>query len=431
MQTKIKQVMILFSSVLLLLTAATLSGAENSTFVIRDAKVYTLGAAGTLERASIVIVDGKIADVAERVRVPRGAQVIRGRGLEVYPGMINAMGTIGLSEVGAVEVTVDTNEMGNYKPQLLAFHAINWTSEHFPVARVNGITTAVSAPGGGVISGQAALVHLDGWTSEEMAVMKSAGMMVNFPSLGGGRGRRGGPGRTQAFSARQRQHEASVKEFSEWLEKARHYAKAMEANPSTERDRELEALVPVVQGQMLVFLRADSARDIRNAIEFGKKEKLRFVIVGGREAVEVADLLKKEDVPVILGSVYSLPSRRDAPYDAAYTVPTRLAEAGVKFALTSPSPANVRNLPYEAGMSVAYGLSRDEALKAITINPAEILGVADRIGTIEKGKVADLVVTDGDMLEIRTQVRNVFISGKNVPLESKHTKLYQKYMNRP
>jgi len=436
MQTRAKQTIILFSGLLLLAAALSLSGADNRAFVIRDAKVYTLGAAGVLERASVVIVDGKIADVGANVKTPSGAQVIQGTGLEVYPGMINAMSTVGLTEVGAVDVTVDTTEMGDYKPQLLAFQAINWTSEHFPVARVSGVTASISAPAGGVISGQAALLHLDGWTSEEMALMKSAGMVVNFPSMGGGGGRGGGggfapAGRGRAFSEVKREYDRRVKELSEWLEKTRHYARAVETNPSTARNRELEALVPVVKGQMLVLMRAESARDIRNALEFANKEKLKLAVVGGRDAVEAAEVLKKENVPVILGSIYSLPSRPDDPYDSRYTVPAQLAKAGVRFALTSPSPADTRNLPFEAGMSVAYGLSREDALKAITFSPAEILGVADRIGSIEKGKIADLVITDGDLLEIRTQVKNVFIAGKNVPLESKHTRLYQQYMNRP
>ncbi|MFH1573849.1 MAG: amidohydrolase family protein [Acidobacteriota bacterium] len=430
-----KQIVLLLPGTLLLAAALSLSGADGRVYVIRDAKVHTLSAAGTLDRASVVIVDGLITEVGPSVRAPRGAQVIQGRGLEVYPGMINAWSNIGLTEIPSVDVTNDSNEMGSYKPQLMAFAAIHPASEHFPVARVDGVTTSISAPGGGIIPGQAALLHLDGWTVEEMAVLKSAGMVVDFPSLGGGRGFRGGgfgpAGRSRPFSELKREYEKNVKELAEWLEKARHYAKSVEANPAMTRDRELEALVPVVKGEMLVFLQADSARDIRNAVEFGKKEKLKFVIVGGRNAAEAADVLKKENVPVLLGSVYSMPAREDDPYDSAYTLPARLAQAGVRFALTSPSSANVRLLPYEAGMSVAYGLPREEALKAITVYPAEILGVSDKIGSIEKGKVADLVITDGDLLEIRTAIKNVFIAGRNISLESKHTRLYQEFMNRP
>jgi imidazolonepropionase-like amidohydrolase len=187
----------------------------------------------------------------------------------------------------------------------------------------------------------------------------------------------------------------------------------------------------VVAGQMPVFFMADSARDIRNAVEFARKEKLKCIIQGGREANKVADLLKQENVPVLLGSLMALPSREDDPYDVRFTVPRDLAKAGVKFAMSSPSSSDVRNLPFEAGIAEAYGLPHSEALRSVTVCPAEILGVSDRIGTIEKGKVADLVVTDGDLLELKTQVKSLFIAGRNVSLETKHTRLYKKYLERP
>jgi imidazolonepropionase-like amidohydrolase len=326
--------------------------------------------------------------------------------------------------------------MGDFNPHLLAFTAIHPASEHFPVVRVNGITTALSAPSGGVIPGQAVLLHLDGWTNDEMAIRKSAGMVIDFPSLAGRRGRFGGGGgfegaRRQTFAERRRTYDRQVRELTELLESARHYAAARAANPATERDRKLDSLVPVVKGEMTVFLAADSARDIRNAVDFAKKEKLKFVLQGAREANQVADLLKKENIPVILDSIVALPGREDDPYDARFTAPRDLAKAGVKFALTSPSTEFARDLPYEAGFAQAYGLTHADALRAVTLTPAEILGVAGQIGSIEVGKSADLVVTDGDLLEIRTQVKNVFVAGRNLSLETKHTRLYERYLNRP
>jgi imidazolonepropionase-like amidohydrolase len=422
-------------SVIILTLALTLSAAGKPVCVIRNARVHTLSSAGTLEHASVVMENGKIVAIGSSVRVPPGARVIEGRRLEVYPGMVNAWSNVGLTEIPAVEVTNDAAEQGQYKPQLLAFSAIHPESEHIPVARVNGITSCLSVPEGGIIAGQSVLLHLDGWTVDEMAIRKSAGMVMTFPSLErpGGRYPGSGFGRTprQTFSEIKRNYENQVKELSEWLEKARHYAKARQAQPATPADRQLEALVPVVEGKSIVFLTADTARDIRNAVEFGKKERLRFVIHGGREANQVADVLKKEDVPVILDSIVELPVREDDPYDARFTLPRELANAGVKFALTSPDSSEVRNLPYEAGFAEAYGVSHDQALRAVTLSPAEILGVADRLGSIEVGKVADLVVTDGDLLEIRTQVKSLFISGREVSLETKHTRLYEKYLGRP
>ncbi len=423
---------IVFAATVVLAISLALAGAQAPAWVIRNARVHTLSSAGTIEHASVVIRDGRIAAVGTSVNVPAGAQVVEGKGFEVYPGMVNAWSDIGLTEIGAVDVMNDANEQGSYKPQLLAFTAVNAASEHIPVARVNGITTSISAPGGGVIAGQAVLLHLDGWTVDEMAIMKSAGMVLNYPTLeGGGRRGFGGFGRPQAsFTERKRNYENSVRELTEWLEKARHYAQARKANPQTEADRQLEALVPVVEGRATVFVGAATARDIRNAVEFAKREKLKIVIQGAREAHLVADLLKKENVPVILDSIIALPSREDNPYDAPFTVPRDLARAGVKFALTAPSSSDLRNLPYEAGFAAAYGLPYEEALRSVTLAPAEILGVADKIGSIEAGKIADLVVTDGDLLEIRTQVKKLFIAGRDVSLETRHTRLYQQYLSR-
>lgn len=423
------------SSMIILTLALTLAAAGKPVYVIRNARVHTLSSAGTIERGSVVVEDGKITAVGASVKVPAGARVIEGKGLEVYPGMVNAWSNVGLTEIPAVDVTNDAAEQGQYKPQLLAFSAIHPESEHIPVARVNGITSCLSTPEGGIIAGQSVLLHLDGWTVDEMAILRSAGMVVNFPSLERPRTRfpRPGVGQTprQTFAEIKRNYEDQVGELSEWLEKARHYARARQVQPATPADRQLEALVPVVEGRSIVFLTADTARDIRNAVEFGKKEKLRFVIHGGREANRVADLLKKEDVAVILDSIVELPAREDDPYDARFTVPRELANAGVKFALSSPDSSEVRNLPYEAGFAQAYGISNDQALRAVTLSPAEILGVADRLGSIEVGKSADLVVTDGDLLEIRTQVKNLFISGREVSLETKHTRLYERYLSRP
>jgi imidazolonepropionase-like amidohydrolase len=415
--------------------AFSMGASQDQTYVIRNARINTMSSAGILERGSVVVADGKIADVGLSVKAPAGARIINGQGLEVYPGMINAWGNVGLTEIGSVSATNDTNEIGDFKPHLLAFSAFNPASEHIPVARVNGITTSLSAPAGGVIGGQAVLIHLDGWTADEMAILKSAGMVLDYPSIGGRAGRFSGGfsrfGPRQSFSELKRAQEKQVKDLTELLEKARHYAKAREANAATERDRQLDALIPVVNGQMTVFLGADTVREIRSAVEFAKKEKLKFVIQGGREADKVADLLKKENASVILDSIISLPVREDDPYDARFTVPRDLAKAGVRFALTAPSSSDLRNLPYEAGFAQAYGLSHEEALKSVTLYPAEILGVADKIGSIEKGKIADLVVTDGDLLELRTQVKDLFIAGRSVSLENRHTKLYQQYLNRP
>ena len=413
--------------------AAFLPGANpGRVYAIRDARVYTLGSAGTMAGATVVVVDGRITGVGPGVKIPAGAQIINGQGLHVYPGMINAWSNLGLTEIGSIAATNDAAEMGEYNPHLLAFSAIHPASEHIPVARANGITASLSVPVGGVIAGQATLFHLDGWTPDEMALRKSAGMVLDFPGLGGARTRGpGASGRRQSFAETRRNYERRIKELSDLLEAARHYEKARSTRPETERDRRLEALGPVIRGELAVFIQADSERDIRSAVAFARKEQLKAVIQGGREANRTAEILQRENIPVILESILALPVREDDPYDARFTLPRDLARAGIKFALSSPVSADVRNLPYEAGWAEAYGLSHDDALKAVTRNAAEILGVGDQVGSIETGKLADLVVTDGDLLEIRTQVKHLFIAGKPVSLETRHTRLYEKYRNRP
>jgi imidazolonepropionase-like amidohydrolase len=425
----------------ILLVVAGLAGAAGTgkIYVIRDATVHTMGPAGTVAHATIVIIDGKITAVGTSVKalaVWGSNSIIDGRGLEVYPGLINAWSDIGLTEIPSVPATNDSIEMGEFNPQLLAFSAIHPASEHIPVARANGITSCLSAPAGGIVSGQATLLHLDGWTADEMALLRSAGLAINFPSLEGGP--RSASGETPApdsrrtpFSETRRVYERRVRELSELFAQARHYEKARGADPNAQRDARLESLIPAIQRRMPVFLEANSAGDIGNAVEFAKRENLKAVIRGGREANRVTDLLKKESMPVIVGSIVRLPAREDDPYDEPFTLPRDLARAGVKFALTSPASSNVRNLPYEAGFAEAYGLAHEDALRAVTVSPAEILGVADRIGTIEVGKTADLVVTDGDILEIRTQIKHLFIAGKNVSLETRQTRLYQRYLARP
>jgi imidazolonepropionase-like amidohydrolase len=423
-----------------ILLAADLAGAAGAAkiYVIRDATVHTMGSAGTIPHASVVIIDNKIAGVGPNVRalaVGGSSSIIEGRGLEVYPGLVDAWSNIGLTEISSVPATNDSTETGDFNPQLLAFSAVHPSSEHIPVARVNGITTCLSAPAGGIVSGQATLLHLDGWTTDEMVLLRSAGVVINFPSLEGDSRSGAGEGtspesRRVPFSETRKNYEKRVNELSDLLAQARHYEKARAADPGTPRDVRLESLIPVVQGRTPVFLQANSAGDIRNAVEFARRESLKAVIRGGRDANKVAELLKKESVPVILDSILRLPSREDDPYDAIFTLPRDLAKAGVRFALTSPNSANVRNLPYEAGFAEAYGLAHEDALRAITLSPAEILGVADRIGTIEAGKIADVVVTDGDILEIRTQIKHLFIAGKSLSLETRHSRLYQKYLTR-
>jgi len=408
------------------------------TYVIRNARIVTVSGAD-IENGSIVIRDGKIEAVGTSVNVPAGAQSIDGHGLSVYPGMIDAGTSMGLVEVPqGASGTVDTSEVGEFNPNSRAIIAVNPHSAHIGVARVEGITNVVSAPTGGLISGQATLINLLGTSPKEMAVVPNAALVINYPRLGGGGG--GGFGGFQpqvnladALTAGERQ----LDQIRKMLRDGEAYGRARDAYakdsslPRPDINVVLEALVPYVRGQQPVIFRADREAEIRGAIKFAEEMKLKPIILGGDDAWKVASLLKEKNVPVILTGIFGLPGREDDPYDVLYESASKLQQAGVRFCISSGDPgAEARNLPMYAGMASAYGLSKADALKAVTLYPAQIMNVADRLGSIEVGKMANLVVTDGDLLEIRTHIHYLFIDGRKVQLTSRHTELNDAFKDR-
>ncbi len=406
---------------------------QQRVYAIRGAKIHTL-AGPPIESGTVLIRSGKIAAVGPNVSVPSGAQVINARGLEVYPGLFDAISRLGLVEIGQVSATVDTTELGDYNPQLTAATAVHPASEHIPVARANGVTHAISAPQGGVMSGRGSAIHLNGWTIEEMLIEPSAALVLNWPSLQTGSFDFSTFSvRRRPFNEAKREYEKKVEELRDWLVRARHYAQAVEkGSPEKfERDLKLEALVPVVNGELPVLVLANSERDIKNAVKFCQEEKLKIILAGGAEAWKVKDLLKEKNIPVILRPTQSLPADEDDPYDKPFSNAGELHAAGVKIAFATFNSSDSRTLPYEAANAVPYGLPWEEALKAITIYPAEMLGLGDRLGTIEAGKIANLVVTNGDPLEITTEFRYVFINGQQVSTDNRHRQLYEKYRARP
>ncbi len=413
-----------------------------SVYAITHAKIFTL-AGSPIEDGTLVIRDGKIAAVGASVEVPAGAQVLDAKGLQVYPGLFDAITQMGLSEIGAVSATVDTTETGNYNPDVVAATAISPSSEHIPVTRASGITEVLAVPGSGgfdsgggrgTLGGQASAIHLAGWTVDEMLIKKTAAMVLNFPEI-----------QTQTFdfstfsrkekpyTEAKQEYDRQINELTDWMDRARHYAQAMEKSSVSKYDRDLklEALAPVVRGELPVLVFADHARDIRNAVEFCDKQKLKMVLAGGEEAYKVRDLLRSKDVPVILRPMLSLPEDEDDPYDRELSQPAELAAAGVKFAIASFDNSFARRLGQNAANAVAYGLPYDQALRAVTINPAQIFGLGSQIGTLEQGKIANVIVTNGDPLELTTDVKYLFIRGQLTSTENKHHRLFEKYLNRP
>jgi len=408
------------------------------TFAIRNARIVTVSGPD-IENGTVVIRDGKIEAVGTNVSVPAGAQTIDGRGLSVYPGMIDAGTNMGLVEVPqGANGTVDLSEVGELNPNAKAIIAVNPHSAHIGVTRVEGITNTLTAPTGGLISGQAALINLLGTAPKEMAVVPQAALVINYPRIGfGGGGFGGGFQQPANLADTLTANERQVEQIRKMLRDAEAYGRAQDAYakdkslPRPDRNVVLEPLVPYVRGEQPVIFRADREAEIRGAIRFAEEMKLKPIILGGNDAWKVASLLKEKNIPVILTGIFSLPSREDDAYDSLYENPAKLQQAGVRFCIsTGDAGPEVRNLAQYAGMAAAFGLSKADAVKSVTLFPAQILNVADRLGSIEVGKMANLVVTDGDLLEIRTRIKYLLIDGRPVVLSSRHTELNDAFKNR-
>ncbi|MGQ0538958.1 MAG: amidohydrolase family protein [Gemmatimonadaceae bacterium] len=418
------------------LTNAGAQGAGRAT-VIRNATIVTV-TSPRVEAGTIVLRAGRIEAIGVNIAIPSDAIVIDGTGLFVYPGMIDGGTNLGLTEIGSVPGGEDTRELGDFNPQNAILTAVNPYSELIPVTRVDGVTTVITNAEGGLVSGSAALIDLVGWTAEEMAVTPRAGMVVNFPSMGGGGfgGFGGGGGGAQQRSAAERREQMNrqVRQLHQWFEDARAYdairSRVSGSGVQPNADQKLEALRPFARGELPVIVEASSVEQIRGAIAFADSLKLKLVIRGGRDGWQLADTLAARKIPVIVGPLSQAPGN-DEPYDLVYANPGVLAAAGVLIAFQSNDASNARTLPYHAALATAYGLNADEALRALTINPARIFGVADRYGSLEPGKVANVMVTTGDPLDVRTHVKHVFIRGEAIPFTDRHTQLYEKFRARP
>ncbi|QQS41223.1 MAG: amidohydrolase family protein [Acidobacteriota bacterium] len=408
------------------------------TFAITGAKIVTVSGA-EIPNGTILIRDGKIAAVGANVSIPGGAEKIDGKGLSVYPGMIDAGTNMGLIEIGnGARGTVDVSETGDINPNAKAFLGINPHTSHINVTRVNGITTVLSLPVGGLIAGQSAIINLNGSTQSEMADVPVYSLVINFPTIStfAGFNPFTGP-RTINFDQAVKRRDDRVKEIKDVFEAAKQYANAREAYakdnslPYPATDLKMDAMIPYIRGEKPIVFFAQRARDIRAVLKFIEEMKVKGIIYGGGEAWEVADDLKKHDVPVIYTNIHSNPFNQDDPYDANYAAPSKMRNAGVKFCIsTGDDGANARELPYQAGMAGAFGLSKEDALKAVTLFPAQILGISDRYGSLEEGKVANVVVTDGDILDPRTNVKYLFIKGRMLPLTSRHTEFFEAFKDR-
>jgi imidazolonepropionase-like amidohydrolase len=343
--------------------------------------------------------------------------------------MIDAGTVLGLTELGSARETNDFSEGGDFQPDLRASIAINPDSELIPVTRANGVLAVVTRPTGSMIAGQSALINLAGWVPKEMTVVDPLALHVEFPSpLPFFRRDPTVPRISQAVARKQR--EEKVRRLRELFQQAKAYAEARRQPSGPPLNPRLEALVPYARGSKPVVIQASRKQDIQEAIKLADDLKIKVILSGGLDAWKLAGELKTRDIPVILGPVMTLPHDQYDPYDAPFICAAKLHQAGVRFCIRSAGSTNTRNLPYEAAMAVSFGLPPEEGLKAVTLYPARILGVDDQLGSIAVGKRANLVLADGDILQASTQVRLLFIDGRPMMPESKHTRLYERYRER-
>lgn len=396
------------------------------TFALTNASIETV-TRGVIQNGTVVISNGKIAAVGTSVAIPQDAEVIDCQGLWIYPGMIESGSRLGLFEFGQVTQATDVSELGDVVPQMKALTAVNPNAVAIPITRISGVTTALTVPEGELFPGTAALINLHGYTPDQMYAGFEA-VVLNFPR----------PGRRGRFDRRsdeeiQKAYEKSMKRLNDVWEKAVQYHKLDSATKGNmQYYPEMQALLPVVRGEVPLLIEAEGAKDILTVLDWVKERKIKKVILNGvSEGWRVAEEIAKANIPVLAGPVLSLPSRDYDRYDRAYANAAIMKKAGVKVALkTDDRNMNYRNLPYHAGFAAAYGMGREDALKAITIVPAEIFGVADRLGSIEQGKSATLFVCDGDPFEPKTQVKHVFIDGWQIPMVSRQTQLYDEFLKR-
>lgn len=402
---------------------------QKKPIALTNAKIFTVSGE-IIENGTLVFDKGKISAIGQAdTKIPQNAEIHDLNGKHVYPGIIAAYSQLGLVEIGAVRATRDYSETGTLNPNARADVAYNPDSEITPTVRSNGITTALIAPTGGRISGISSVLNLDAWNREDGTVLKNAGMHLNWPGM------------TIDYSSldkdslekQQEKIDKNIKEIEDFFSQAKIYATARETNPATKIDIRFESMIPVIEGQMPLIISADEYKQIEAAVDFCKRHNLNMVLHSGMDAWKLTDLLKENNIPVILRHTHTLPSREDEDYDLGFKHPALLHEAGVKFCIAKTSGASwdIRNIPFYAGTAVAHGLNKADALKTITLWPAEIFGLGDKIGSIEVGKNATIIVSSGDILDMQSSnVEMMFIDGRKVDLDNRHKRLYRKYKTR-
>ena len=412
-----------------LLAGPEIPGADqDQPIALVGGKIFT-ASGDPIENGTIVFDKGKIVAVGTDVAIPEGAEKIDVSGKHIYPGFFNADGDIGLLEINAVRATNDTGEVGRLNPNVQAQQAVNPDSEIIPVTRSGGVLLSLTSPSGGLVAGTSAVLQLDGWSCEDMTLKAPIAMHINWPFIR--------PARNwwddESVEEQRKERDEAFQQLHELFDEARAHAKRTSANKDDKAARidiRLAAMKPVLDKEVPIIAYADDIEQIQTAVAFAEQEDVRLIIYGGYEAEACKDLLVKHDIPVIISGIHRLPPRAVEPYDAPFTLPLRLQKAGIRYCIAGSGrfgASNLRNLPNHAGHAIAFGLDTDEALRAITLYPAQILGVDELVGSLEKGKQATLIVSNGDMLDGLHRVESAYVQGRKVDLSDRQKKLWNKY----
>lgn len=394
---------------------------QTAPILIQGATLHTVSGE-VIEGGDLLFTDGKITEIGLGLAASE-VQVIDGKGKHVYPGLVAATSTVGLTEIGAVDMTIDTSEAGSLNPEVYAAVAVNPDSWHIPVARRNGVLVAGVFPQGGRVPGRVSAMQMDGWTWEDMALERDAGLSVSWPFMGTV------PARFRRFRRGSSDPKVEIEKLDDLFAAAKAYLAAKAADETIATDMRYEAMGPVLRAEKPVYISLSSRQQAESALTWANKHGLKPVIVGGGNVMTYVDLLKLHDAMVAINGTFKMPQRRDLSYASTFELPAQLEAAGVRWCMANSDrdSSNLRNLPYEAAAAVPFGLSREAALRAITLSAAEFLGVADRVGSLEQGKDATLFITDGDPLELTTKIEHAFVQGRQVVLEDKQTGLAAKY----
>jgi len=383
---------------------------QSQPIALTGATIHTV-TNGVIENGTIVFDGGVIVALGANLAVPAGARRVDVSGRHIYPGLVDAYSAMGLEEIGAVDVTDDTDELGDFTPNVRAEVAVNPESRHIGTARSNGVLVTITTPAGGLVSGLSAALMLDGWTWETMTLKSGAALNVSWPD----------PDDEDEYAD-------ELRRLRELFANARAYRAAQASGMPHDTDSRWEAMVPVVNGEVPVVVDADGIRAMQDAIAWAEADSVRLVLRGGEDALYIADHLAAKQIPVLLTNTMDGPNRDWEGYTGSYGLAARLHQAGVRFAIAGGSSAPyTHRLPYEAGVAVAFGLPAEEALRAVTIHPATFLGIDDRVGSLEPGKDATLLITTGNPLDFFASVEQAYVQGREIDMMDIHKQLFEKY----